>query len=94
MTIDLASLDLTPAGTHLGRSADVWYRAWLDIAGGRHILDLVSVRVDRHGDLRAASQELDAMVHLHHLACGALTPFAPVAFRGRRYVLFVSPASA
>ena len=47
MSLDLASLDLTPAGAHLGERPDVWFRAWLDIAGVQHFLDLVSVHQDR-----------------------------------------------
>ena len=93
MSLDLASLDLTPAGAHLGERPDVWFRAWLDIAGVQHFLDLVSVREDRHGVQRAASKELEAMVRLHHLACGADGPFSPVTFRGRPFVLFVTPSS-
>ena len=93
MSLDLASLDLTPAGAHLGERPDVWLRAWLDIAGVQHFLDLVSVREDRHGIQRAASKELDAMLRLHHLACGADGPFTPVTFHGRPFVLFVTPSS-
>ncbi len=77
----------------MGERPDVWFRAWVDIAGVEHFLDLVSVREDRHGVQRAASKELDAMVRLHHLACGADGPFAPVTYRGHPYLLFVSPAS-
>jgi len=71
----------------------VWLRASIDVAGVQHFVDLVAVRVGGHGVQHALSKDLDAMVRLHHLACGADGPFATVTIRGRRFVLFVTPAS-
>ena len=93
MNFNLATLALSPAGAHLGTRPDAWLRASLDLAGVQHFVDLVAVHVDRSGIQRAASKDLDAMVRLHHLACGADGPFATVAFRGRPFVLFVTPSS-
>lgn len=92
MNVDLASIALSPAGTHVGARPDAWLRASIDIAGVQHFVDLVAVRVGRHGVQHALSKDLDAMVRLHHLACGAYGPFVPVTYLGRPYVLFVTPA--
>ncbi|HMM36106.1 MAG TPA: hypothetical protein PKA62_15405 [Thermoanaerobaculia bacterium] len=92
MRLDLSSLPLSPAGGHLGVRPDAWFRAPIAIAGVEHFLDLVSVRVGRHGDQHAVSKDLDAMVRLHHLACGADGPFATVTYVERPFVLFVTPA--
>ena len=70
MSIDLASLALSPAGTNVGARPDAWLRASIDVAGVQHFVDLVAVRVGRHGVQHALSKDLDAMVRLHHLACG------------------------
>lgn len=70
MRLDLSSLPLSPAGAHLGVRPDTWFRAPIDIDGVQHFLDLVSVRVGRNGVQHAVSKDLDAMVRLHHLACG------------------------
>jgi hypothetical protein len=91
VSLDLAALSLSPVGAHLGAPPGVWLRASTDIAGVQHVVDLVSVRVDRHGVQRAASKDLDAMVHLHHLASGADGPFATVTFNRRPFLLFVTP---
>ena len=92
MSIDLASLPLSPAGTHVGAKPDAWLRASIDVAGVQHFVDLVSVRAGRHGVQHALSKDLDAMVRLHHLACGAHGPFATVVYLGRPYLLFVTPS--
>lgn len=91
MSLDLASLDLTPAGQYVGARPDLWLRAWLTVGGVEHFLDLVSVRTDRHGVQRAKAKELEAMVRFHHLASGADGPFTPIRVFGRPYVLFVTP---
>ena len=93
MSLDLATLDLRPAGKFVGARPELWFRAWLDVADVRHFLDLVSVRTDRYGVQHAEAPELDAMVRLHALATGADGPFAPIRFAGRSYVLFVSPSA-
>lgn len=49
MRLDLSSVPLSPAGAHLGVRPDAWFRAPIDIDGVQHFLDLVSVRVGRHG---------------------------------------------
>ena len=92
MILDLTALGLSPAGTHVGAKPDAWLRASIDVAGVQHFVDLVSVRVGRHGVQHALSKDLDAMVRLHHLACGAYGPFSTVTYLGRLYVLFVTPS--
>lgn len=86
---DFASLRLHPVDDH---SRD-WLRATLAISGAEHFVDLVAVRTDRHGVQRAMTKDLDEMLHLHHLACGADGPFSTIAFDGRPFVLFVTPSS-
>lgn len=93
MTLNLASLPLSPAGHELGLPADAWLRATLVIAGTVHYLDLVWVTIDRFGIQRTASRELDTMLRYHHLAAGAEKPFETVTFRSETYVLFLTPAA-
>ncbi|MEO6326392.1 MAG: hypothetical protein ABIT01_20295 [Thermoanaerobaculia bacterium] len=88
MTLDLATLRLRPVDDH---SRD-WLRATLLISGTEHFVDLVAVGTDRQGVQRATTKDLDSMIHLHHLACGADGPFATVSFDGSPYVLFVTPS--
>jgi len=92
VSLDLASLALSPAGTHVGARPDAWLRASIDVAGVQHFVDLVSVRVGRRGIQHGPSKDLDAMVRLHHLACGADGPFATITLGGRPFVLFVTPS--
>jgi len=94
MTLALERLRLSSVGRDLGVPADAWLRATLVIAGVEHFVDLIWVTRDRRGHQRAACRELDAMLGLHHLACGADGPFAPVTVGGKPYVLFVTPSSA
>lgn len=93
MKLDLASLTFSAVGDNIDIPADAWLRAVLVIAGIEHYVDLVWVRRDRCGVQRAACRELDAMLGLHHLACGADGPFAPVTVAGKPYVLFVTPTT-
>lgn len=94
MKLDLASLAFSAVGDNIDIPADAWLRAKLVIAGIAHYVDLVWVRRDRCGLQRTACPELDAMLELHHLACGADGPFAHVSHKGKPYVLFVTPAGA
>lgn len=94
MTLTLAALRLSPVGRDLGVPPDAWLRATVVIAGVEHFVDLVAVTRDRTGHQRAACRELDAMLGLHHLACGADGEFAPVTVAGKPYVLFVTPSAA
>lgn len=92
MSIELASLALSPAGTHVGARPDAWLRASIDVAGVQHFVDLVAVRIGRHGVQHGPSKDLDSMVRFHHLACGADGPFATITYLGRPFVLFVTPS--
>lgn len=89
MRLDLSSVPLSPAGGW-GQTRCTVPR--VDIDGVQHFLDLVSVQVGRHGVQHAVSKDLDAMVRLHHLACGACGPFATITYAERPFVLFVTPS--
>lgn len=91
MNLELESLTLRPAGQHLGVTPDLWLRARIVIAGTEHFVDLVRVRRDQYGVQRALSKDLDPMLGLHHLACGADGPFSTVSVGSHPYVLFVTP---
>ncbi|KAA0255522.1 hypothetical protein FBQ97_00065 [Acidobacteria bacterium ACD] len=93
MRLDLAALRLSPAGQHLGIRPESWLRGSIQVGGVEHFLDLVSVRNDEQGFQQSFSRELDSMVRLHHLACGADGPFATVSYLRRPFVLFVTPSS-
>jgi hypothetical protein len=91
--LELASLSFSAVGDNIDIPADAWLRAKPVIAGIEHYVDLVWVRRDPCGVQRTACPELDAMLELHHLACGADGPFAPVDVGGKPYILFVTPSS-
>jgi len=91
MSLELASIPLRPAGQHLGVPSDLWLRARIVIAGTEHFVDLLRVQRDEKGVQRALSKDLDAMLGLHHWACGADGPFSTVKVGTRSYVLFVTP---
>ena len=88
--LDLGSLRFRP----LDDSSPDWLRATLIVDGTEHFVDLVAVQVDRHGIQLGKTKDLDAMIRLHHLACGADGPFVTVEHADQPYVLFVTPSAA
>jgi hypothetical protein len=86
-------IELPPlADIHPVHGVRGWLRAAVVIQSVEHYLDLVPVRENGRGVQRTGNKDLDSMLALHHLACGADGPFATIVIEGRTYVLFLTPS--